>query len=69
MALRLFSINQSKNTAMHKINIILLAAMLLINATPMAQTSKKIKGNFFDNNSKPLQSVTVSLLQAKDSNL
>lgn len=69
MALRSFSINQSKNAAMHKINIILLVAMLLIAATPMAQTSTKIKAKVFDDNSKPLQSVTVSLLQAKDSNL
>ena len=54
---------------MHKLTIILLAAMLLTAATPMAQTTTKISGKVTGNNSKPLQSVTVSLLQAKDSSL
>ena len=43
--------------------------MLLLAAKPMAQTMRKITGKVTDNNSKPLQSVTVSLLQAKDSSL
>ena len=46
-----------------------MAALLLVAAKPMAQTNAKINGKVTDNNNKPLQSVTVSLLQAKDSSL
>ena len=54
---------------MKKLTIFILPAMLLLAAKPMAQTTVKISGKVTDNNSKPLQSVTVSLLQAKDSSL
>lgn len=54
---------------MTKLTFTILAPLLLLAAKPMAQTSAKISGKVTDNNNKPLQSVTVSLLQAKDSSL
>jgi iron complex outermembrane recepter protein len=54
---------------MRKLTTIFLSALLLIAAKPIAQTTAKIGGKVTDNNNKPLQSVTVSLLQAKDSSL
>ncbi len=55
---------------MKKLFFTLLAAMLLLIVSPaMAQTGGKITGKVMDNNNKPLQSVTVSLLHSKDSSL
>ena len=55
---------------MKKLTFAFLAAVLLLIATPaLAQTAGKITGKVTDASNKPLQSVTVSLLQSKDSSL
>src|SRR4051794_10478695 len=48
---------------------ILVPFLLMLSASSMAQSSSKVTGHITDNNNKPLASVTVSLLKAKDSGL
>ncbi len=55
---------------MQKLTILLTALFFLMAAKPMAQSTSKVSGKVTDKNTnKPLQSVTVSLLQSKDSSL
>ncbi len=54
---------------MRKIPIIALCLLLLTGFTTLAQQGNKIIGSVVDNANKPLQSVTISLLNASDSSL
>ena len=54
---------------MQKLTFLHFSSILLLAAKTQAQTNGKITGKVIDKNSKPLQLVTVSLLQIKDSSL
>jgi iron complex outermembrane recepter protein len=58
-----------KNNKMRKTITVVTALLFLTVIKTTAQSSASISGTVKDGNNKPLQSVTVSLLQAKDSSL
>ena len=60
---------KQKLITMRKIFILTAAALLSFAMKPAAQSLSSIIGNVKDNANRPLQSVTVSLLNAKDSGL